>query len=140
MSRLKNLMSKKDNGSASKEQDKQTAADKPAKTEPMNLAQEIDARIKDAKDTAEDIKQKLAQRRSGKKEKMEAAAEDFRLKVMHTLEVSVEFQYSGKAVSLTDITDRIKEICVDDKADVYVKPEENRVYFVSGDVAGSFEI
>ncbi len=54
---------------------------------------------------------------------------------------TIEFQYSGKAVSLSDIIDRAKEICgKTDNLNIYVKPEENRVYYVSGDSVGSFEI
>ena len=52
---------------------------------------------------------------------------------------NIELQYAGKAVSLSEIIDKAKEAC-GDKADLYIKPEENRVYFVSGDSTGSFEI
>ena len=56
-----------------------------------------------------------------------------------TESISIEFQYAGKAVSLSEIIDKAKEAC-GGKADLYIKPEENRVYYVSGDSAGSFEI
>ena len=52
---------------------------------------------------------------------------------------NIELQYAGKAVSLSEIIDKAKEAC-GDKADLYIKPEENRVYYVSGDTIGSFEI
>ncbi len=56
-----------------------------------------------------------------------------------TESISIEFQYAGKAVSLSEIIDKAKEAC-GGKADLYIKPEENRVYYVSGGSAGSFEI
>ena len=52
---------------------------------------------------------------------------------------NIELQYAGKAVSLSEIIDKAKEAC-GDKADLYIKPEENRVYFVSDGEVGSFEI
>ena len=56
--------------------------------------------------------------------------------------VTIKFQYAGKAVSLSDIIDRAKEACGDKAVDlnIYIKPEENRVYFVSGNYTGNFEM
>ena len=54
--------------------------------------------------------------------------------------VTTELQYAGKAVPLSDIIDRAKEACGNGAVNIYIKPEENRVYYVSGDNVGSFEI
>ena len=54
---------------------------------------------------------------------------------------NIELQYAGKAVSLSEIIDKAKEACGNDSnINIYIKPEENRVYFVSGGEVGSFEI
>ncbi len=57
-------------------------------------------------------------------------------------DVFFELQYAGKSISYTEIVSRAKEACGGKagKLNIYVKPEENRVYFVSGDSSGSFEI
>ena len=57
-------------------------------------------------------------------------------------DVFFELQYAGKAISYTEIVNRAREACggKQEKLDIYVKPEENKVYYVSGDSAGSFEI
>ncbi len=54
----------------------------------------------------------------------------------------IEFQYAGKAIPYTDIVERARKACKnkDGKLDIYVKPEENRVYYVCDGDAGSFEI
>jgi transcriptional regulator with XRE-family HTH domain len=55
--------------------------------------------------------------------------------------ITAELQYSGKAIPISEIYSRAKEACGNDSdIKIYIKPEENRVYFVSGDSAGSFEI
>ena len=56
--------------------------------------------------------------------------------------VFLELQYAGKAISYAEIVNRAREACGNkaDKLDIYVKPEENKVYYVSGENAGSFEI
>ena len=55
--------------------------------------------------------------------------------------ITADLQYSGKAIPISDIIDRAKEACGNDSdIKIYIKPEENRVYFVSGDSTGSFEI
>ena len=54
--------------------------------------------------------------------------------------ITTELQYAGKAIPLSDIIDRAKEACGNGAVNIYIKPEENRVYYVSGDVIGSFEI
>ena len=54
--------------------------------------------------------------------------------------ITAELQYSGKAIPISDIIDRAKEACGNGDVNIYIKPEESRVYYVSGDVIGSFEI
>ena len=56
--------------------------------------------------------------------------------------VIVEFQYSKEAITLSEIIERAKKACGNKAGtlNIYIKPEENRVYFASGDSAGSFEI
>ncbi len=54
--------------------------------------------------------------------------------------ITAELQYSGKAIPISDIIDRAKEACGNGDVNIYIKPEENRVYYVSGDTIGSFEI
>ena len=55
--------------------------------------------------------------------------------------ITAELQYSGKAIPISEIYSRAKEACGNDSdINIYIKPEENRVYFVSGDSTGSFEI
>ncbi|MBQ9549260.1 MAG: hypothetical protein IJU87_00465 [Lachnospiraceae bacterium] len=57
-------------------------------------------------------------------------------------DVFFELQYAGKAISYTEIVDRARQACggKPGKLDIYVKPEENRVYFVSDGNEGCFEI
>ncbi len=55
--------------------------------------------------------------------------------------ITAELQYSGKAIPISEIYSRAKEACGNDSdIKIYIKPEENRVYYVSGDTIGSFEI
>ena len=55
--------------------------------------------------------------------------------------VNIEIQYAGKSVLYSDILDRVKEL-TGGKEDIhiYIKPEDDRVYYVSGKVSGSFGI
>ena len=55
--------------------------------------------------------------------------------------ITAELQYSGKAIPISEIYVRAREVCGNDSdIKIYIKPEENRVYYVSGDTIGSFEI
>ena len=55
--------------------------------------------------------------------------------------ITAELQYSGKAIPISEIYSRAKEACGNDSdINIYIKPEEDRVYYVSGDTIGSFEI
>ena len=55
--------------------------------------------------------------------------------------ITAELQYSGKAMPISEIYARAREVCGNDSdIKIYIKPEENRVYYVSGDSSGSFEI
>jgi hypothetical protein len=61
---------------------------------------------------------------------------------------TISIQYAGKDYTTEALADRAKEIYAADESaapvktlDLYVKPEENKVYFViNGDVTGSFDI
>ncbi len=55
---------------------------------------------------------------------------------------TIEIQYAGKAIPMSDIVSRAKEACGNKagKLDIYVKPEENRVYYVCDGNVGSFGI
>ena len=55
---------------------------------------------------------------------------------------AIELQYAGKAIPMSDIVSRAKEACGKKagKLDIYIKPEENRVYYVCDGNVGSFEI
>ena len=52
---------------------------------------------------------------------------------------TIEFQFAGKAVSLSDIIDQVKKACLNKarNIDIYVKPNDNRVYYESEGFAGS---
>ncbi len=55
--------------------------------------------------------------------------------------INIELQYAGKAISHSEIIARAKEATGGkNNINIYVKPEENRVYYVSGNSVGSFEI
>ncbi|MCR4655963.1 MAG: helix-turn-helix domain-containing protein [Lachnospiraceae bacterium] len=57
-------------------------------------------------------------------------------------QVNIELQYAGKNISYTDIIERAKSASGSDGEgmDIYIKPEEDRVYYVVKGVPGSFEI
>ena len=42
---------------------------------------------------------------------------------------TIEFQFAGKAVSLSDIIDQVKKACLNKahNLDIYVKPDDNRL-------------
>ncbi|MCR5108127.1 MAG: helix-turn-helix domain-containing protein [Lachnospiraceae bacterium] len=54
----------------------------------------------------------------------------------------IEVQYAGKSLNTEDIIKRVKSESKADKGDIsiYIKPEENRVYYVVNGESGSFEI
>ena len=54
--------------------------------------------------------------------------------------ITAELQYAGKAIPISEILTRAKDACGNGDVNIYIKPEESRVYYVSGDVIGSFEI
>ena len=54
--------------------------------------------------------------------------------------ITAKLQYAGKAIPISDIFTRAKDACGNGDVNIYIKPEESRVYYVSGDVIGSFEI
>ena len=55
--------------------------------------------------------------------------------------INIELQYAGKAITHSEIIARAKEATGGkNNINIYVKPEENRVYYVSGNSVGSFEI
>ena len=53
--------------------------------------------------------------------------------------VRVELQYGDKAVEIAALVARAKELDAN-VTDLYVKPEENRAYYVAGAQTGSFEL
>ena len=55
-------------------------------------------------------------------------------------EFNIELQYAGRSIPFSEILGKALENCGNEKTNLYIKPEENRVYFVSGDSIGSFEI
>ena len=59
-----------------------------------------------------------------------------------TSDINAELQYAGKAIQISEIFNRARQACggKPGKLNIYVKPEENRVYFVSDGNEGSFEI
>ncbi len=56
--------------------------------------------------------------------------------------VHIELQYAGKNISYDELIDRAKNESGSDGSDIsiYIKPEEDRVYYVVNGVPGSFEI
>ena len=55
--------------------------------------------------------------------------------------VNIEIQYAGKTALYSDILDRVKELTGwKEDIRIYIKPEDDRVYYVAGKVTGSFEI
>ncbi len=55
--------------------------------------------------------------------------------------INIELQYAGKAIPYDEIVKKAKEATGGkDNINIYVKPEENRVYYVAGSDVGSFEI
>ncbi len=56
--------------------------------------------------------------------------------------INVELQYAGKAIPLSDIIEKAKEVSGNSagKLDIYIKHEENKVYYVSGNSTGNFGI
>ena len=79
--------------------------------------------------------------RQPKKIEAKSPAEKVAEKPARKSTITAELQYSGKAIPISDIIDRAKEACGNDSyIKIYIKPEENRVYYVSGDTIGSFEI
>ncbi len=55
---------------------------------------------------------------------------------------TIELQYAGKAIPMSDIISRAKAACGKKagKLDIYVKTEDSRVYYVCDGNVGSFEI
>ena len=106
----------------------------------VSPAKESDAPAKDGEKT-----KKTAGRKAKKVEpKKPAPKKDIPQKetAKKTSEIHAELQYAGKAIPISEIVDRAKDACGNkaDKLDIYIKPEESRVYFVSDGNVGSFEI
>ena len=56
-------------------------------------------------------------------------------------QVKIELQYAGKSISYDDILAAAKKYAgKDGSLNLYIKPEENRVYYVNDKTTGSFEI
>ncbi len=55
--------------------------------------------------------------------------------------VNIELQYLGKAIKTEDLIASVKKYVKGNKEiNIYIKPEENRAYYVCGADVGSFEI
>ena len=55
--------------------------------------------------------------------------------------INIELQYAGKSISYDDILVAAKDFTnTDGSISLYIKPEENRVYYVNDKTTGSFEI
>ena len=109
-------------------------------TAEISPAKGSDAPIKDGEKT-----KKTAGRKAKKVEpKKPAPKKDTPQKetAKKTSDIHAELQYAGKAIPISEIFDRAKEACGNKagKLDLYIKPEENRVYYVSEGNVGSFEI
>ena len=57
-------------------------------------------------------------------------------------EINIELQYAGKAIPYTEIIERARAAAgkKSENLNIYIKPEENRAYYVAGSNVGSFEI
>ena len=54
---------------------------------------------------------------------------------------NIELQYAGKAIPYDEIVKKAKEATGGkDNINIYIKPEENRAYYVAGNDVGSFEL
>ncbi len=54
---------------------------------------------------------------------------------------NIELQYMGKAVTYSEIVEKARKASgAKGELNIYIKPEENRVYYVAGSEVGSFEI
>ena len=107
-----------------------STTEKPAGRQPKKI---------EAKRPVEKVAEKPAGRQP-KKIEAKRPAEKVAEKPARKSTITAEIQYSGKAIPISDIIDRAKEACGNGDVNIYIKPEENRVYFVSGDSTGSFEI
>ena len=57
-------------------------------------------------------------------------------------QVNIELQYAGKAIPYTEVIKQAMKVVgkASGELNIYIKPEENRVYYVAGSKVGSFEI
>ena len=94
----------------------------------------------EAKSPAEKVAEKPAGRQP-KKIEAKSPVEKVTEKPARKSTITAELQYSGKAIPISEIYSRAKEACGNDSdINIYIKPEENRVYYVSDGNVGSFEI
>ncbi len=115
--------------------EKSAPATKKDKAAPAQNAKKGKAATKKADEPVADIKEEKIEKAAPKKanKAVKDAAADYS---------TIELQYAGKAIPMSDIVSRAKEACGNKagKLDIYVKPEENRVYYVCDGNVGSFEI
>ena len=57
-----------------------------------------------------------------------------------TSDINAELQFAGKTISISAILDKASMIAGGKHIDLYIKPEENTVYYVVESENGSFEI
>ena len=106
----------------------------------------------DVQDTVEKVtKEATKQAKAASKAATKAAAETKKAvrRAATKTKTSVTIQFSGKEIDTDALVKTVKDIWRYDMGrkmgdlqtlDVYVKPEENRVYYVVNDEAGSFDL
>ncbi|MCR5790676.1 MAG: helix-turn-helix domain-containing protein [Lachnospiraceae bacterium] len=108
------------------------------KTEAAKPAAEAKAEPKTAKKTAakKPVKKPAAKKpAAAKKQTAKASSEQ-------SFNVNIELQYAGKSIPYTELVEKALSASGSDGKDlnIYIKPEENRVYYVVNGNPGSFEI
>ncbi len=111
---------------------------------------DVDDNKKKASSKASDRKDVENTRGAGKNaDKKPEASKDAKKKAKESAKeakalppVNIELQYAGKNISYEDIIERAKSASGTDGEgmDIYIKPEEDRVYYVVKGMPGSFEI
>ena len=104
----------------------------------------------EAKKTADEVKKTVAKKAPAVKAEAKKTADEVRKTVAKKApavkkpDVKFVLQYAGKEVSCKDMMENVKaqwQGAAMKEVVLYVKPEENRVYFVvNGEPAGSFEL
>ena len=100
----------------------------------MDDSIEIFVPAETAETSAEAPKEEVREESVNKRSKRKAAREaDEPAPKAH-----IELQYSGRAVSVPALIAKAQELAGQEKVDLYIKPEENVVYYVCNGEQGSF--